>query len=77
MDELISKVTEKTSLPPEQAKSAAESVLDFLKARLPRAHRGQPDSASCQEQLPPRPQRDTGKRYLGAQTMFGKDKQRK
>jgi len=35
MDELISKVTQKTGLSPEQAKSAVESVLDFLKTRLP------------------------------------------
>ena len=35
MDELISKITERTGLQPEQAQGAAEAVLDFLKARLP------------------------------------------
>jgi len=35
MDELISKITEKTGLQPEQAKGAADAVLEFLKARLP------------------------------------------
>jgi hypothetical protein len=35
MDELISKITERTGLQPEQAKGAAEAVLEFLKTRLP------------------------------------------
>jgi hypothetical protein len=35
MSELISKVAERTGLAPEQAKGAAEAVLEFLKARLP------------------------------------------
>ena len=35
MDELISHVTAKTGLQSEQAKGAAEAVLEFLKARLP------------------------------------------
>ena len=35
MDELINKITERTGLQPEQAKGAAEAVLEFLKARLP------------------------------------------
>lgn len=37
MDELINKITERTGLKPEQAKGAAEAVLEFLKARLPPA----------------------------------------
>jgi hypothetical protein len=32
---LVSKVTEKTGLSPEQAKTAVDAVLGFLKARLP------------------------------------------
>ena len=35
MDELLNKITERTGLPPEQAKGAAEVVLEFLRARLP------------------------------------------
>ena len=35
MDELINRVTEKTGLTPDQAKTAVESVLGFLKERLP------------------------------------------
>jgi nucleoid DNA-binding protein len=35
MDELIHKVAEKTGLSPEQAKSAAEAVIAFLKEKLP------------------------------------------
>ena len=35
MEELISSVTQRTGLSPDQAKSAAESVLEFLKTKLP------------------------------------------
>lgn len=44
MDELINKITERTGLPPEQAKGAAEAVLEFLKARLPASIAGNLDS---------------------------------
>jgi len=35
MDELVKLVAEKTGLPPEGARTAVETVLGFLKARLP------------------------------------------
>jgi ABC-type amino acid transport substrate-binding protein len=35
MDELIKAVSQKTGLPPDQAKAAAQAVLDFLKTKLP------------------------------------------
>lgn len=35
MDELINKVAEKTGLSPDQAKAAVESVIGFLKEKLP------------------------------------------
>jgi hypothetical protein len=35
MDELLNRVTETTGLSPDQAKSAVESVLGFLKEKLP------------------------------------------
>ena len=35
MDELINRVTAKTGLSPDQAKAAVDSVLGFLKERLP------------------------------------------
>ncbi len=35
MDELIKLVSQKTGLPPEQAKAAAETVIGFLKKKLP------------------------------------------
>jgi hypothetical protein len=35
MDELIAQVSQRTGLPPEQAKLAAQAVLEFLKGRLP------------------------------------------
>jgi hypothetical protein len=35
MDELLNRVTQKTGLSPDQAKAAVDSVLGFLKAKLP------------------------------------------
>lgn len=35
MDELVALVSQKTGLPPEQAKTAVVTVLNFLKDRLP------------------------------------------
>jgi nucleoid DNA-binding protein len=35
MDELIKRVTEKTGLSQDQAKAAAQSVIGFLKEKLP------------------------------------------
>jgi hypothetical protein len=35
MDELLSRVTEKTGLTPDQAQAAVEAVLGVLKERLP------------------------------------------
>jgi uncharacterized protein (DUF2267 family) len=35
MDELLAQVTQRTGLPPDQARQAVEVVLDFLKQRLP------------------------------------------
>jgi uncharacterized protein (DUF2267 family) len=45
MDELIQFVTQKTGLPEDQARSAAQSVIDFLKQRLPGPVAEQLDSA--------------------------------
>jgi hypothetical protein len=35
MDELISQVSQRTGLPPEQARQAAQVVIEYLKGRLP------------------------------------------
>ena len=35
IDELVSKVSQKTGLSPDQAKAAVESVIAFLKEKLP------------------------------------------
>lgn len=35
MDEIVKEITERTGLPADQAKAAAQTVVDFLKARLP------------------------------------------
>ena len=44
MDELVKKVSEKTGLPEEQARKAAEAVLEFLKEKLPAPLAGQLDN---------------------------------
>ena len=43
MDELIAQVSKKTGLSPEHSRKAAETVLNFLKGRLPTAVAGQID----------------------------------
>lgn len=45
MDELVNSVSAKTGLSPEQAKSAAEAVIGFLKEKLPAPIAGALDSA--------------------------------
>jgi hypothetical protein len=35
MDEIVKQVTERTGLPADQARAAAQTVIDFLKAKLP------------------------------------------
>jgi hypothetical protein len=43
MDELVKRVSEQTGLPEEMAKSAAETVIDYLKDKLPAPIAGQID----------------------------------
>jgi hypothetical protein len=45
MDDLIKQITERTGLPADQARGAAEAAIDFLKARLPESMRGYVDMA--------------------------------
>ena len=45
LDELVNRVAERTGLPPEQARTAAETVIGFLKERLPAPIAGALDSA--------------------------------
>jgi hypothetical protein len=76
MDELISKITAKTGLQPEQAKGAAEVVLEFLKARLPASVAGSLDSIVSGEAST---SKAAGGGVLGHAAakiggMFGKDK---
>ena len=44
MDALVSRVSEKTGLSEEQSKQAAETVINFLKERLPAPIAGQLDN---------------------------------
>jgi hypothetical protein len=43
LDELVRRVSEKTGLPPETARTAVEAVLGYLKERLPAPIAGQID----------------------------------
>lgn len=45
MDELVKTVSEETGLPEDQARQAAEVVVNFLKEKLPAPIAGQIDSA--------------------------------
>ena len=45
MEELIKKVTEKTGISPDQAKTAVTTVLGFLKDKLPAPIAGQIENA--------------------------------
>ena len=45
MDELVKVISERTGLPADQARGAAETAIDFIKGRLPEAMRGYVDTA--------------------------------
>lgn len=44
LDELVKRISEKTGLPEEQARSAAEAAIGFVKEKLPAPIAGQIDS---------------------------------
>lgn len=44
LDELVRRISEKTGLPEEQARSAAEAALGFVKEKLPAPIAGQVDN---------------------------------
>jgi len=48
MEELVQKVSERTGLSPEKAKTAIDTVVGFLKERLPAPIAGQVDNALAQ-----------------------------
>lgn len=45
MDEIVKQISERTGLGADQARVAAQTVVDFLKARLPAPIAGQIDTA--------------------------------
>jgi hypothetical protein len=45
MEEIIRQVSERTGLPADGARTAAETVINFLKSKLPAALHGQIDQA--------------------------------
>ena len=45
MDDLVKQITERTGLPADQARAAAETTIDFIKAKLPESMRGYVDMA--------------------------------
>lgn len=52
MDELIKLVSQKTGLPQDKAKVAVETVIKFLKGKLPPAIAGQIDTVLAGGNLP-------------------------
>ncbi len=52
MDELIKLVSQKTGLPQDKAKVAVETVINFLKKKLPPAIAGQLDAIIAGGSLP-------------------------
>lgn len=44
LDELVKRISEKTGLPEEQARSAAETAIGFIKEKLPEPIAGQVDN---------------------------------
>ena len=45
MDDLVKQITERTGLPDDQARAAAQTTIDFLKEKLPESMRGYVDMA--------------------------------
>jgi hypothetical protein len=45
MDDLIKQITERTGLPADQARTAAQTTIDFIKEKLPESMRGYVDMA--------------------------------
>ena len=43
MDDLVKQITERTGLPADQARAAAQTTVDFLKEKLPESMRGYVD----------------------------------
>ncbi len=52
MDELINLVSQKTGLPQDKARQAVETVLNYLKQRLPAGVAGQIDTVLAGGNLP-------------------------
>lgn len=45
MDELVKVISERTGLPADQARGAAQAAVDFIKEKLPESMRGYVDMA--------------------------------
>jgi hypothetical protein len=52
MEELVKLISQKTGLPPDKARLAAETVINFLKKKLPPAIAGQLDAVLAGGSLP-------------------------
>ncbi len=74
MEELVKMVMEKTGLPKDQAKQAVETVIAFIKERLPDPLAGQVDAALENESVVGQAEQllDKGAKGLGG--LFGKKK---
>ena len=45
MEDLVKQISERTGLPADQARAAAQTAIDFIKAKLPESMRGYVDMA--------------------------------
>jgi hypothetical protein len=45
MEDLVKQISERTGLPADQARAAAQTAIDFIKAKLPESARGYIDMA--------------------------------
>jgi hypothetical protein len=45
MEDLVKQISERTGLPADQARAAAQTAIDFIKAKLPESVRGYIDTA--------------------------------
>ncbi len=45
MDDLVKAIVDRTGLPADQARSAAQAAVDFIKAKLPESMQGYVDTA--------------------------------
>lgn len=74
MEELVKMVMEKTGLPKDQAEQAVETVIAFIKERLPDSLAGQVDAALENEAMVGQAEQLLDQGAKGLDGLFGKKK---